>query len=175
MSSTVIPVAEAGEAVVLEGVRVRHIFLSPGHNFRGHHGGPAGTNETVEVERAECVPGQGLKGDRYAEKGEGHKGQVTFFDWQVYLDLCEQFGLNHPSPGVFRRNVVVEGADLPSLIGKRFTLQGVTFEGAQDCAPCYWMDQAFAPGAEEAMRGRGGLRARILTGGTLVSSHPREV
>jgi MOSC domain-containing protein YiiM len=33
--------------------------------------------------------------------------------------------------------------------------------------PCFWMDKAFAPGAEEALEGQGGLRARILTDGIL--------
>ena len=161
--------ADAEASVDLEGVRVRHIFISPGHNFRGHHGEPPGKNETIEVNAAECVAGKGIQGDRYFDKKTDYKGQITFFDWQTYLDLCEQFMLDVPSPGVFRRNIVVEGADLPSLIGKRFTLQGVTFEGAQDCAPCYWMDEAFAPGAEEAMQGRGGLRARILSSGKLTA------
>jgi MOSC domain-containing protein YiiM len=36
-----------------------------------------------------------------------------------------------------------------------------------ECKPCYWMDEAIAPGAEALLQGRGGLRARILTSGTL--------
>jgi MOSC domain-containing protein YiiM len=57
--------------------------------------------------------------------------------------------------------------ELNSLIGKRFKVQEVEFEGICECRPCYWMDQAIAPGAEEALRGRGGLRAKILTDGKL--------
>ena len=44
---------------------------------------------------------------------------------------------------------------------------GVVFEGVEECKPCYWMDQAFGSGAETAMAGRGGLRARIVKGGVL--------
>ena len=66
-----------------------------------------------------------------------------------------------------RRNVITAGVDLNSLIGKKFILQGVEFEGTCECSPCYWMDAAIAPGAEAALQGRGGLRARILTGGKL--------
>jgi MOSC domain-containing protein YiiM len=66
-----------------------------------------------------------------------------------------------------RRNVVTQGIDLNQLIGKRFSIQGVLFEGVCECKPCYWMDRAIAPGAEDLLRGRGGLRARILTSGTL--------
>jgi MOSC domain-containing protein YiiM len=53
------------------------------------------------------------------------------------------------------------------LIGKNFECQGLVFQGVCECAPCYWMDEAIAPGAEAALQGRGGLRARILTGGIL--------
>jgi MOSC domain-containing protein YiiM len=53
------------------------------------------------------------------------------------------------------------------LIGAAFELQGVQFRGTTHCAPCHWMDTAFAPGAEKFLAGRGGLRARILTDGRL--------
>jgi hypothetical protein len=51
------------------------------------------------------------------------------------------------------------GIDLNNLIGARFTLQGIEFEGICECKPCYWMDLAIAPGAEAVLQGRGGLRA----------------
>jgi MOSC domain-containing protein YiiM len=77
-----------------------------------------------------------------------------------------QFGVEK-SAGVFRRNVVVEGLDLNSLIGAEFEVQGVRFLGTQEAAPCEWMDLAFCPGACDALKGRGGLRARILSDGVL--------
>jgi MOSC domain-containing protein YiiM len=46
-------------------------------------------------------------------------------------------------------------------------VQGVRFLGTQECSPCHWMNHAFAAGAERALHGRGGLRARILTDGVL--------
>ena len=71
------------------------------------------------------------------------------------------------SPGAFRRNVVLAGVDITQLIGRRFTLGGVEFEGTVESTPCYWMEQAVAPGAEAWLRGNGGLRARILSDGPL--------
>ena len=71
------------------------------------------------------------------------------------------------SPPRLRRNVIVEGADLSALIGQRFTLQGIELEGTEECRPCYWMDQAIGEGAETWLKGRGGLRCRILTDGVL--------
>jgi len=63
--------------------------------------------------------------------------------------------------------VITTGNDLNELIGKEFQIQGVRFLGTEECRPCYWMDQAFAPGANEFLKGRGGLRAVILTNGML--------
>ncbi|HKW30640.1 MAG TPA: molybdenum cofactor biosysynthesis protein, partial [Verrucomicrobiae bacterium] len=82
-------------------------------------------------------------------------------------DLCRNLGVDGKTPGVTRRNVITRGVDLNSLVGEKFTLQGVTFEGVSECSPCHWMDQAIAPGAEAALHGRGGLRAKILTDGLL--------
>lgn len=151
----------------LAGVRVRHLFVSPGHNFRGHHGGPAGANPTLNVSEIRCVAGRGIEGDRYFDLKPDYKGQITFIAWEVYQDLCRTLGVPDRGPGVFRRNVVVEGVELNTLVGATFELQGVRFRGSGECTPCEWMDQAFAPGAEAALKNRGGLRARILTDGVL--------
>jgi MOSC domain-containing protein YiiM len=56
---------------------------------------------------------------------------------------------------------------LNSLIGEEFAVQGIQFLGVEECRPCYWMDQVLGPGAEAALKNRGGLRARILTSGQL--------
>jgi MOSC domain-containing protein YiiM len=86
---------------------------------------------------------------------------------EVHRALCTQFGKPDVPPSVYRRNVITEGLDLNSLIGKEFEIQGIRFLGMEECKPCYWMDDAVAPGAEAAMQGQGGLRAKILTSGTL--------
>ena len=148
-------------------MKICQLFISPGHNFFGHHGQPAGENPVVEVGEVECVAGSGLVGDRFFGFKENYKGQITFFSGEVFEEICRQLGATGKSPGVTRRNVITAGVDLNSLIGKKFILQGVEFEGVCECSPCYWMDAAIAPGAEAALQGRGGLRARILTGGKL--------
>ena len=80
--------------------------------------------------------------------------------------MSEHFGLTK-SPGVLRRNVIVSGVDLMELIGADFELQGVRFHGTAHCKPCSWMNIAFAPGAEQFLADRGGLRARILSDGQI--------
>ena len=143
------------------------IYISPGHNFFGHYGNAAGTHRVVRVPEVECIAGKGLIGDRFFDYKNGYKGQITFFAWETYEEMCQRFGVVDKNPGVFRRNVITQGVDLNAWIGKEFEIQGVLFEGTQEASPCSWMNEAFCHGAEEAMKGRGGLRARILTDGLL--------
>lgn len=148
-------------------IRVRHLYISPGHNFFGHHGRLPGENRIIEAPAIECLAGRGIRGDRFLDYKEGYKGQITFFAGEVYRALCDELGVRDRAVSVFRRNVITEGVDLNELIGVEFEIQGVRFRGTEECRPCYWMDQAFGPGAEEALKGRGGLRAVILTDGML--------
>jgi MOSC domain-containing protein YiiM len=148
-------------------MRVEAIYISDSHNYFGHHGVRAGTAPMIRVARVECLPGQGLAGDRFLDFKPDYKGQITFFSREVYEDLCERFAVYDRDPSVFRRNVLVAGIDLRELIGQGFSIQGIEFEGTGECAPCHWMNEAFHEGAEEALRGRGGLRAKILTHGFL--------
>lgn len=146
---------------------VRKLYFSPGHNFFGHHGRDPGQNPLHEVSELECVAGRGVRGDRFFDYKADYKGQITFLSSEVFDEVCRALAAGSKSPGVARRNVVTAGVDLNSLIGKRFTVQGIEFEGMCECSPCYWMDRAIAPGAEKALQGRGGLRARILSSGVL--------
>ena len=146
---------------------VRHIFISPEHNYFGHHGQPAGTAPILSQVSVDVVAGKGIRGDRFFDYKEDYRGQITFFSWEVFQDLCARLQVPDASPAALRRNVITEGVDLNTLIGQEFEVQGIRFSGISECSPCYWMDQAIAPGAETALQGRGGLRARILTSGML--------
>jgi MOSC domain-containing protein YiiM len=146
-------------------MKICHLYISPGHSYFGRHGQPAGDHPIVEVAEIECVAGCGVKGDRFFNFKENYKGQITFFSWETFQEMCVALNLSGKSPAAARRNVVTEGADLNSLIGTEFDIQGVRFRGMAHCKPCYWMDQAFAPGAEQFLQNCGGLRAQILTTG----------
>jgi MOSC domain-containing protein YiiM len=148
-------------------MRLLHLYFSPEHNYFGHHGQTAGTAPMLEVPELKLVAGQGIEGDRFFGYKPDYKGQVTFFDHQRYLELCERFQVWDRPSSVFRRNIITEGQDLNALIGKEFEVQGVHFMGMAECSPCHWMDQAFHPGTEAALKNHGGLRARILTDGVL--------
>jgi MOSC domain-containing protein YiiM len=148
-------------------MKILSLFISPSHNYFGHHGEASGKAETLSVNEVECVEGLGLRGDRFFDYKENYKGQITFFSQEIYETLCRDLSIHDKSPAVFRRNVICQGIDLNSLVGKKFSIQNVHFEGVAECSPCYWMDEAFGPGAEKRLQGNGGLRARILTTGLL--------
>jgi MOSC domain-containing protein YiiM len=143
------------------------MFISPGHNYFGHHGRQPDDYPLVEVREIECVAGRGIRGDRFYDYKADYKGQITFFAQEVFDGLHAAFPRVRKSPGALRRNVIVSGINLNSLIGEEFELQRLRFVGTAHCRPCYWLDQAFAPGAEAWLKGNGGLRAQILTSGTL--------
>jgi MOSC domain-containing protein YiiM len=148
-------------------IQIRHLYISPGHNYFGHHGRPAGEHPIIEVPRIRCVAGKGIEGDRFFDYKPDYKGQITFFRWEEYARLCATFDVQDKTPAVFRRNAITEGLDLQALIDQEFEIQGVRFRGRAECSPCYWMDQAFCPGTEAALKGQGGLRAQILSDGIL--------
>jgi MOSC domain-containing protein YiiM len=146
---------------------IRHIYISPGHNFFGRFGQPAGQNPANGVTAVKCRAGWGLEGDRFYGYRPGYKGQVTFFAWETYEAARRKFCVPGLQPDAFRRNVLVEGIDLNSLIGRRFSLGGIEFEGTGEARPCHWMNSAVAPGAEDWLMGQGGLRTKVLTDGAL--------
>ncbi len=148
---------------------LERIWISPGNDFRGHHGQQRGTHGIQSMDEIECVAGMGLRGDRYFGYKPDFKGQVTFFDAAVADAVRSKFGNESLCSSVFRRNLIVRGVELSSWVGKKFLFQGIEFDGAEECKPCYWMDEAVAVGCEEFLKPyfRGGLRARILTSGIL--------
>jgi MOSC domain-containing protein YiiM len=148
-------------------MKVRQIFISEGHNYFGHHGRAPDDHPLVEVPQIECVAGHGIRGDRFYNYRDNYKGQITFFSFEVFEKLARHFGLTDKSPGAARRNVIMSGVELNDLIGEEFSIQGVRLRGTAHCKPCYWMDQAIAPGAEEFLQGNGGLRAQILSDGVI--------
>ena len=118
---------------------------------------------------AKLVAGRGIVGDRYIDHTDDDGRQISFVAMEVYEALQEAVASPCPIPGpeVLRRNVVVRGVHLHALIGQQFAIGDCVFQGVEHCSPCWAMDREYAPGALKALVGRGGLRARIVQGGTL--------
>ena len=151
-------------------VEICHLYLSPGHNFVGHYGQEPDEFPMIEVPMVECGAGRGLRGDRYFDFKTDYKGQVTFFSLEVFDELCGALQVQGIPPSAVRRNIYARDVDLNSLIGQDFEVQGVRFHGMEESRPCDWMNRAIVSGAKEFLKGRGGLRARILTDGILRSA-----
>lgn len=152
-------------------VTIHHIFISGGHNYFGRPKDGPGGHTTVDVPEVEAVAGQGLAGDRYFGVAAHYDAQVTFVAWEVFQALQAEFSRDDWSPILMRRNIVIEGVPINQLIGQPFILDfgdhQVELLGAKHCAPCAWMDAMLAPGVQKFLRGRGGLRARIVGSGAI--------
>jgi len=118
-----------------------------------------------EVGQAQAQAGIGLVGDRYAS-GSGKRG-ITLIQAEHLPVIAALAGLDAVWPKTLRRNVVVSGIPLVALKGRRFRIGEVLLEGTDDCDPCSRMEAALGPGGYNAMRGHGGLCARIIEGGAL--------
>jgi hypothetical protein len=132
-----------------------------------------------EVPQVRLEPGQGLIGDRYS------RGVGTFSeklrdrpDWEVTLIEIEEIERYNAlegkrlTPGAFRRNLVTCGVRLNDLVGRRFTVGTAELEGIRLCEPCAYLAGLLGPSVVTAMAHRAGLRARVVTGGTLQAGDP---
>ncbi|MGP4088409.1 molybdenum cofactor biosysynthesis protein [Streptomyces sp. KR55] len=149
-------------------VEVVQLLVSPAHRFAGRPAdGPSAGFADELRHRAEVRAGLGLVGDRYF-------GQRVHRDAAVTIMAVENlpFDIN-PSIGLLqtRRNILLRGVDVDSLIGSTITLDcgagPVTFALNRPARPCAWMDVTIGPGAQRALRGKGGVRSTPLTDGVL--------
>lgn len=115
------------------------------------------------VERAVAVVGKGLVGDRYVG-GSGKRG-VTLLQAEHLPVIASLSGHALVAPERLRRNILVSGIPLIALKGRRFRIGPVLLEGTDSCDPCARMEAALGAGGYNAMRGHGGLCARIVEGG----------
>jgi MOSC domain-containing protein YiiM len=123
------------------------------------------------VNEARAVPGRGLEGDRYfAQKGTFSRPQpdreLTLIEAEAIEALtCElsvDYGLSDS-----RRNVVTRGVPLNHLVGKEFWIGEVKARGLRLCEPCSHLQKLSHEKVLPGLVHRGGLRAQILTEGTI--------
>ena len=126
--------------------------------------------EVLSVSAVEAREGLGLSGDHRAENREPNpesKRQVTLIQAEHLSAVAAVAGLDKVEPEQLRRNLVVSGINLLALKDKPFYIGEVLLHGSGPCHPCTRMEEALGPGGYNAVRGHGGITARVLTGGTL--------
>lgn len=126
---------------------------------------PARDVPMQQVDSVHAESGGGLAGDRYAS-GSGKRG-ITLIQAEHLPVIAALSGHAEVAPSTLRRNLLVSGIPLVALKGRRFRIGEVLLEGTADCDPCSRMEAALGPGGYNAMRGMGGLCARILEGGVI--------
>lgn len=152
-------------------VDVLHLLVSPAHAYFGRARDGAAEVLSEDAESVEVAAGKGIVGDRFFGKAAHMDAALTVFAVEGLEAMAAELGAAPFDPLLTRRNVILRGADLPPLVGQDFALrQGgetIRLHGGRQAHPCAWMDRMLAPGAHAAMRGRGGVRCRPLTSGTL--------
>jgi MOSC domain-containing protein YiiM len=107
----------------------------------------------------------GLAGDRYA--GSSGKRQVTLIQWEHLAVIASNLGLETLDPALLRRNIAVSGINLLALKGKQFQIGEAQLEYTGLCHPCSFMESTFGPGGYNAVRGHGGITARVMSSGRI--------
>jgi MOSC domain-containing protein YiiM len=129
---------------------------------------PSAHEEAVRVAEVEVLAGRGLAGDRRAAGPESPtaKRHVTLVQAE-HLDVVARLLGRPVAPEQLRRNLVVSGINLQSLRDRRFAVGDVVLEGTGHCHPCSQMEERLGTGGYQAMRGHGGITARIITAGII--------
>lgn len=118
-----------------------------------------------ETDSVQAEGGRGLAGDRYAG-GSGKRG-ITLLQAEHLPAIAALSGRDAVAPSTLRRNLVVSGIPLIALKDRRFRIGEVVLQGTGPCDPCSRMEAALGTGGYNAMRGHGGICARIVQGGTI--------
>ena len=126
------------------------------------------TRGTIQpVTEVEARVGTGLEGDYHSRRRPGGKRQVTLIQHEHLPVVAALQGRSQITPDLLRRNVVVSGINLLSLKGLQFKIGEAVLQGTGPCDPCSRMDENLGAGGFQAMRGHGGLTARVIADGRI--------
>jgi MOSC domain-containing protein YiiM len=129
---------------------------------------PARHAPLVALTSAEITREAGLIGDHYSGRpnadGKGGKRQVTLIQAEDLAAIASYLERDI-TPGDLRRNLVVSGINLRALKDRRFQVGEAVLEATGDCHPCSRMEVILGPGGYNAVRGHGGITARVIKAG----------
>jgi MOSC domain-containing protein YiiM len=119
------------------------------------------TDAIGPVRSVRAVAGKGLEGDRHFFAGGAGLGEALTV---IEAEVLEEVGLTGAQS---RRQVLVRGVRVNDLVGKRFWIGEVECLGTELCEPCLHLQRLTRPGIIKELIHRAGIRADILSGGTI--------
>jgi MOSC domain-containing protein YiiM len=141
-----------------------NVFPRPGRvewiGIRPERRSPVDVVQTVDVSEK-----KGLIGDHYS--GQSGNRHVTLIQAEHLPVVAALTGRDELDPGIVRRNLVVSGINLLALKDQQIEIGEVALQVTGQCHPCSKMETALGPGGYNAMRGHGGMTAKVIRGGTI--------
>jgi MOSC domain-containing protein YiiM len=119
----------------------------------------------IEIDAVEARRDAGLTGD-HARPTPRNQRQVTLIQWEHLPVVAALIG-KAVAPADLRRNLAIAGINLFSLKNRRFRIGQAVLETTGWCQPCARLEERLGPGTFQAMRGHGGLTARVLESGII--------
>jgi MOSC domain-containing protein YiiM len=131
----------------------------------------AARGSMLPVAEVAAIPGAGLEGDRYALKlGTFYKPEpdreLTLIEAEAIEALLRDYQIKLAA-GDARRNIVTRNVPLNHLVGREFSIGEVRIRGIRLCEPCGHLQNVTGKPVIKGLLHRGGLRAQILTPGTI--------
>lgn len=130
----------------------------------------------VQTSSAIAIAGRGLQGDRasltVSQNPLGSNRQITLIQAE-HIAVISALMNKIVDPASLRRNLVVSGINLlaaKSLFKDQpmhLIINDVVLEITGPCEPCSKMEASLGVGAYNAMRGHGGVTAKVIKGGEL--------
>ena len=126
-----------------------------------------GEENTFYINQAILEKEKGIVNDRYYENFKEKKEQVTLINLEDIDNFNNQIKRDIEAKD-FRRNFIVSGINLNELINKKIKINRVTLKIHEICQPCkYLQDRLKIPGLVKMLVNRSGVRAEILSSGSL--------
>lgn len=122
--------------------------------------------EAIQVLDSVEVNDQGLAGDRYNGPADGDR-MITLIQQEHISAVASILGREPISPTLLRRNIVVSGINLQALKKNEMQIGDAILFVTGNCPPCSRMEENLGEGGYNAMRGHGGVTARVVSGGTI--------
>ncbi|MDF9795981.1 MOSC domain-containing protein YiiM [Catalinimonas alkaloidigena] len=127
---------------------------------------PERRSQLQEKESVLADKAHGLVGDHYGGGANG-KRQVTLINEEHLNAVASFLDEDKLDPALLRRNIMVKGINLLALKGQRFQIGEAILEMTGLCQPCSRMEENLGEGGYNAIRGHGGITARIIQSGTI--------